>query len=77
MSGSPSSRASRANRSRRNAVRSSDVKAFESAPSNLRTSLYFSWEYLSVPRNIMCSKKWANPESPFSTSFRDPVRTTV
>ena len=31
--------------------------------------------YFSLPRNIMCSKKWANPVTPFSTSSRLPVRT--
>ena len=30
----------------------------------------------SVPRNIMCSKKWAKPVLPGSTSLRQPVRTT-
>ena len=43
----------------------------------LRMSLYASCEYFSVPRNIMCSKKWANPLWPGSTSSREPVRTTM
>ena len=33
--------------------------------------------YFFVPRNIMCSKKWAKPDLPGSTSSRLPVRTTV
>ena len=31
----------------------------------------------SVPRNIMCSKKWANPLFPASTSSREPVPITI
>ena len=50
--------------------------AFESAPISLMTALYASCEYLSVPRNIMCSKKCAKPDLPGSTSLRLPVRTT-
>ena len=33
--------------------------------------------YFFVPRNIMCSKKWAKPDRPGSTSSRLPVRTTA
>ncbi len=52
------------------------MNAFESAPIALMASLYSSCEYRSVPRNIMCSKKWAKPDLPGSTSLRLPVRTT-
>src|SRR5450759_684305 len=40
-------------------------------------SWYFSGGYAFVPRNIMCSKKWANPDLPGSTSFREPVWTGI
>ena len=30
-----------------------------------------------VPRNIMCSKKWAKPDLPGSTSLREPVCTGI
>src|SRR5262245_56137055 len=40
-------------------------------------SLYFSGGYFSVPRNIMCSKKWANPDLPGSISLREPALTTA
>ena len=30
-----------------------------------------------MPRNIMCSKKWAKPDLPGSTSLRDPVCTGI
>ena len=53
------------------------MKAFSSAPSFCKILLYFSVGYFGVPRNIMCSKKWAKPDLPSSTSLRDPVRTTV
>ena len=56
-------------------VMSSDVKAFESAPMALIAALYFSVGNWAVPRNIMCSKKCANPDLPGSTSLRLPVRT--
>src|SRR5688500_2663119 len=39
--------------------------------------LYTSGGYFSVPRNITCSKKWANPDLPGSTSLRDPVCTGI
>jgi hypothetical protein len=29
------------------------------------------------PANIMCSKKWAKPDLPGSTSFREPVWTGI
>jgi hypothetical protein len=58
-------------------VQSSVVKAFESAPIAFRASLYAACGNFSVPRNIMCSKKWAKPLWPGSTSWREPVRTTV
>jgi len=51
--------------------------AEEGAAPPPATSLYASAGYFSVPRNIMCSKKCANPESPGSTSFREPARTTM
>src|SRR5438552_7096230 len=40
-------------------------------------SLYFSDGYAFVPRNIMCSKKWAKPDLPGSTSLREPVCTGI
>src|SRR5512140_314806 len=40
-------------------------------------SWYFSGGYCSVPRNIMCSKKWAKPLFPGSTSLREPVWTGI
>ena len=40
-------------------------------------SWYFSGGYAFVPRNIMCSKKWAKPDLPGSTSFREPVFTGI
>src|ERR1035437_7019632 len=40
-------------------------------------SWYFSGGYAEVPRNIMCSKRWANPDLPGSTSFREPVFTGI
>ena len=38
---------------------------------------YFSGGYAFVPRNIMCSKKWAKPDLPGSTSLREPVCTGI
>src|SRR2546427_1317745 len=38
---------------------------------------YFSGGYSLVPRNIMCSKKWAKPDFPGSTSLREPVCTGI
>src|SRR5207244_3213278 len=56
-------------------VRSSEVLAFARAPAFVTTSLYFSGGYAGVPRDIMCSKKWAKPDFPGSISLRDPVCT--
>ncbi len=33
--------------------------------------------HFGVPLNITCSKKWAKPVWPGSTSLREPTRTTV
>ena len=40
-------------------------------------ALYVSGGYVFVPRNIMCSKKWAKPDLPGSTSLREPVCTGI
>jgi hypothetical protein len=58
-------------------VWSSEVKALDSAPIFLSRAWNCSPEYFSVPRNIMCSKKWAKPLCPASISSREPVRTTL
>jgi hypothetical protein len=41
------------------------------------TALYWSGVYFFVPRNIMCSKKCANPDLPGSISLREPVWTGI
>ncbi len=51
--------------------------AFWRAPDRVTISWYFAGGYAFVPRNIMCSKKWANPDLPGSTSFREPVCTGI
>jgi hypothetical protein len=58
-------------------VRSSLVEAFDDAPILFSASLYFAAGNFSVPRNMRCSKRCANPVWPGSTSLRDPVCTTM
>ena len=56
---------------------SSLVNALVSSPRRVMVLVYCSAECCLVPRNIMCSKKCANPERPFSTSLRLPTRISV
>jgi hypothetical protein len=58
-------------------VRSSLVKAFWAAPVSWRVWFQRDLGTVSVPRNIMCSKKCAKPDFPASTSLRLPVHTGI
>ena len=40
-------------------------------------ALYSGPDSVLVPRNIICSKKWAKPDLPGSTSLRDPTETGI
>src|SRR6266850_4567935 len=53
------------------------VKALVSRPAVVIVRPQSSCEWFLVPRNIMCSKKWANPLLPGSGSLRLPTRTRV